>query len=449
MLKPVLTPRYKLGIMAIDLLTFVSFAQLISWFRFQDTGFNLLPSVGFWFIAFTNLCALYIFGTYDLDTQKWGTVLKRQTVAVICTLLLVLVANYILGKERSGVFGRGILFGTLFVFWLLAAIYRSAIVSVVQKAVSNFKYLFISHPEYDNLIRSEIIEKFSFSSEVFTPHFDKDEAFIGKELSDILFKDWTMIIMALPSKYWSPIFSDQLMKARFQGVSIVNLNEFFESVQKKVPVDFLNQEWFIFEKGFSLINNPMGLRIKRLFDLILAIGLLSVTWPIILVAGILIKLESEGGVFYKQIRTGLNDHDFTIYKLRSMAKNAESKGAQWAQANDARVTFVGKWIRLTRIDELPQLWNVIKGDMSFIGPRPERPEFNTQLEEKIPFYRLRHLVRPGITGWAQVMYPYGASVEDSKQKLQYDLYYIKNFSFLLDIQIVFKTIQVVLFGKGR
>lgn len=449
MRKPILTPRYKLVIMILDLILFTAFYHFVNGYRFNEFDSHLFSSMGFWFITGSVLCSLYIFGTYDLDTQKIITIFKRLSIALISTLLLILLINYVLGKERSGIFGRGILFGTFILFWMYSSLIRWLIISTIQRAVSGFKYLFIAHSEYLTLIEKEIINKFSFSSEVFVPHFAKGESFVVQELKNVLSQDWTSIVLALPTKYWSTPFSDSLMKARFAGATIINLNEFFEGVQKKVPVDFLNQEWFIFEKGFSLINNPLGLRVKRLFDLVLAIGLLLFTWPLILIAGVLIKLESSGDVFYKQVRTGLNDNDFTIYKLRSMAKNAESNGAQWAQANDSRVTFIGKWIRLTRIDELPQLWNVIKGDMSFIGPRPERPEFNTQLEEQIPFYRLRHLVRPGITGWAQVMYPYGASVEDSKQKLQYDLYYIKNFSFLLDMQIVFKTIQVVLFGKGR
>ena len=256
-------------------------------------------------------------------------------------------------------------------------------------------------------------------------------------------------MVSLPSGAWNQNLTDELMKVRFAGVEILNLSQFFEEIEKKVPVDFLSQEWFIFEKGFELFHNPLGLRVKRILDLMLALVLLAITWPIILVFAILIKLESKGPAFYSQIRTGLNDREFPIFKLRSMITDAEKQGAQWAKSNDSRVTRMGKIIRLTRIDELPQLWNVIKGDMSFIGPRPERPEFNVDLEKKIPFYKLRHLVRPGITGWAQVMYAYGASVEDSKQKLQFDLYYIKNFSFVLDMLIIFKTVRVVLFGKGR
>ncbi len=449
MLKPTLTPRYKGTILLIDLLIFAVSSHLVNGFRFSDWGFQLEQSLGFWFMVMTLLSSLYIFGSFDLDTQKLSTLMKRQFIAVFSTLLVVLLINYILSKERSGIFGRGILFGTLIIFWFLSSMYKGLLWNRLKIQISNLKYLFIAHADYTKLINEEIINKFSFASVVFVPSLEKGSIQAGKDLNEIINKDWTSIILALPSKYWNTGFSDILMKTRFAGAAILNLDEFFEGVQKKVPVDFLNQEWFIFEKGFSLINNPFGLRIKRLCDMTLALGLLLLTWPVIIIAAILIKVESPGSVFYKQIRTGLNDHEFTIFKLRSMAKNAEVNGVQWAQNNDSRVTRVGKWLRLTRIDELPQLWNVVKGEMSFIGPRPERPEFNIELEEKIPFYRLRHLVRPGITGWAQVMYPYGASIEDSKQKLQFDLYYIKNFSFFLDLQIVFKTIQVVLFGKGR
>jgi lipopolysaccharide/colanic/teichoic acid biosynthesis glycosyltransferase len=168
-----------------------------------------------------------------------------------------------------------------------------------------------------------------------------------------------------------------------------------------------------------------------------------------LLAAIAVKLESRGPAIFRQARTGLGGKEFEILKFRSMADDAERNGPQWAQKSDPRITRVGRVLRLLRIDELPQLVNVLKGEMSFIGPRPERPVFNATLEKEIPLYNLRHLVRPGITGWAQVMYPYGASVEDAREKLQYELYYIKNYSVLLDIGIVFKTLRVVLLGKGR
>ncbi|MEO1184008.1 MAG: exopolysaccharide biosynthesis polyprenyl glycosylphosphotransferase, partial [Cyanobacteria bacterium J06636_27] len=182
------------------------------------------------------------------------------------------------------------------------------------------------------------------------------------------------------------------------------------------------------------------------FTLALLMLILS---PLMLLVGLLIKLDSRGPIFYSQERTGLNGIPFKVHKFRSMYQDAEKRGAQWAQERDPRITRVGYWLRLMRIDELPQVWNVVKGEMSLIGPRPERPQFDAQLKEAIPYYDIRYLVKPGITGWAQVLYPYGASIEDAYEKLSYDIYYIKNYSIWLDIAIFFKTIRVVLLGKGR
>ena len=179
-------------------------------------------------------------------------------------------------------------------------------------------------------------------------------------------------------------------------------------------------------------------------------GILSVLLlPLMVIVGLIIKLDSPGPIFYSQLRTGLYGKPFRVYKFRSMFRDAEKKGAQWAIQRDPRITRVGYWLRVLRIDELPQIWNVLSGEMSLIGPRPERPEFDVKLKEAIPYYEMRYLVKPGITGWAQVLYPYGASLEDAYEKLAYDLYYIKNYSLWLDIVIVLKTIRVVLLGKGR
>ena len=243
--------------------------------------------------------------------------------------------------------------------------------------------------------------------------------------------------------------AQQLMHNRLQGQAVLNICDFYEMYWKKVPVDFLKRSWFLLTDGFTLIQNPIGLRIKRLMDFGCAAILFAVTWPFMLLAAIAIKLESAGPVLFSQERIGKNGRPFKIYKFRSMVIDAEKNGAQWATKNDSRVTRVGHFIRATRIDELPQLFNILTGEMSFVGPRPERREFNEKIEAVVPFYQVRHLVRPGITGWAQVLFPYGASIEDSKQKLQYEIFYIKNYSLILDIEVILKTISVVLLGKGR
>lgn len=187
---------------------------------------------------------------------------------------------------------------------------------------------------------------------------------------------------------------------------------------------------------------------KRAFDIVAAVGLLIVTAPILVITAIAIRLETKGAVLYRQRRVGLGGEVFDIYKMRSMVVEAEKDGVRWAAKNDTRVTRVGKFIRKTRIDEIPQAFNVFKGEMSFVGPRPERPEFVELLEQEIPNYQLRHMVKPGITGWAQVKYVYGASIEDAREKLKFDLYYIKHFSLRRDFLIVLLTVRVALFGIG-
>lgn len=244
-------------------------------------------------------------------------------------------------------------------------------------------------------------------------------------------------------------FVEQLMQLRLKGTPIYKLPDFYEVLWQKLPPVLLQDTWFAFGGGFSLLANRTNLKLKRLIDVVMAIALLSLLSPIMLVTALAIRLESPGPIFYSQWRTGLNNQPFRVYKFRSMRQDAEKLGVQWAKERDPRITRVGYWIRLVRIDELPQFWNVLRGEMSLIGPRPERPEFDQQLSAAIPYYSLRYLVKPGITGWAQVMYPYGASIEDAYQKLSYDLYYIKNYSIWLDLSIVFKTVRVVLLGKGR
>ncbi len=241
----------------------------------------------------------------------------------------------------------------------------------------------------------------------------------------------------------------QLMPLRLRGIPIYRLPEAYENFWYKLPSSLLEDTWFAFSSGFNLFPGSFNLKLKRIVDGVMTILLLVGLSPLMLIVAIAIKLDSPGEVFYSQLRTGINGKPFRVYKFRSMYKDAEKSGAKWASTKDNRITRVGKIIRLTRIDELPQIWNVVRGEMSLIGPRPERPEFDQQLREEISYYDLRYLVKPGITGWAQVMYPYGASIEDAYEKLSYDLYYIKNYSFWLDLAIVFKTIRVVLLGKGR
>ena len=260
-------------------------------------------------------------------------------------------------------------------------------------------------------------------------------------------KQATMILL-LPDAPIDDDIARDLLEAKLRGSMVVDIRSFYEHVVQRLPLSQINDEWLLQTEGFSLNTRGSLRRLKRALDVLISLLLLIPAAPIMLITAIVVRLESPGPVIYKQDRVGLFEKEFTVYKFRSMRADAEKNGAVWASAQDARVTRFGKFIRKVRIDELPQIWNILKGDMSFLGPRPERMAFVTKLKETIPYYSLRHTVKPGLTGWAQVCYPYGASEDDARRKLEYDLYYIKNMSILLDINIVFKTVGVVLFPKG-
>ncbi len=240
-----------------------------------------------------------------------------------------------------------------------------------------------------------------------------------------------------------------ILELKIAGHLIHTYADFSEIYMNRIPVENINDEWLILSRGFDNIFQSNYTRLKRVSDIILSILGLILSSPLTLIAAIAIKLDSKGPIIFSQTRSGKDGKPFTIYKLRTMRQDAEKDGAKWASKNDKRITQVGNFLRKTRIDEIPQIYNVLKGDMSFIGPRPERPEFDKELAKEIPYYMLRYLVKPGLSGWAQVNYGYGASVEDSKMKLKYDLYYIKNYSLYLDMIIVLRTILIVLFRKGR
>jgi len=242
----------------------------------------------------------------------------------------------------------------------------------------------------------------------------------------------------------------ELLKCKFDGIQVVDSITYYERVTGKLMVERINPGWLIFSDGFritwmkSLMNE-----IKYLVDFLIALTGIVLVSPILPVIYVAIRLTSSGPALYKQLRVGKGEKIFVIYKFRTMCSNAEEKsGAVWAQSDDSRITSLGHFLRKTRLDELPQLFNVLKGDMSFSGPRPERPEFVDILKKEIPYYSKRHAIKPGITGWAQINYPYGASVEDAKEKLMYDLYYIKNHSIFLDFLIVLETVNVVFARRG-
>ena len=391
----------------------------------------------------TNLiCNLY----EPSDSHLAGSKIPGRTIfASGASLMLIGLATYMMGVQRfsGNYFGRGVVLGTMACFSCLALMHRTLLSNIFRKVRHQRRYLVLATKKEFNSILKE------------------NKTFSNPEGFDFLdsINDCLLMLKIAQKSYTGLIVGNQalqnttlvknLMELRFKKTPIFTVSEFFEAVWLKVPVLSLEDQWFVTGSGFSLFHNSVRPRIKRLSDIIFSLSLMVMTSPLMALAALLIKLSDFGPVIYSQIRTGEHGKNFTIYKFRSMKVCAEDSKAQWAQKNDSRVTKIGKILRLTRIDELPQTWNVLKGDMSLIGPRPERPEFNIKLEHEIPYYSIRHWIKPGITGWAQILYPYGASSEDALEKLQYDFYYIKHYSFLLDFNILIKTIAVMLTGSGR
>ncbi len=465
-----LTPRQKFFILCFDFAILMGSLILSFYLRMGEVNRELLTANAFWFIPLIIVIFYYILGTYDLDGKvKLKDLYFRSLLGSLLGFLIIIGINYFLAKQRMGIFGRGILIPSLLLHYLASVVFRTWLWRWFSSKAIEMEWLILADESSIDLLIHEAKKSnwrgryyFLLPPEEFK-RVDWDKKFVSLNSSNIQFKAfgswleleqkinrlWTSIVVAVSWREFPADLSRMLMMARLSGQSVLEISEFYERNFRKIPIDFLGPEWFIFEKGFELLHNPLGLRIKRLCDLFLALLLLLIVWPLMLLAALMVKIESSGPALYRQIRTGQGGRTFTILKFRSMGTNAETAGAQWASNNDPRVTKVGKVIRLTRIDELPQLINVLKGEMSFVGPRPERPEFNETLDKEISFYNLRHLVRPGLTGWAQINYPYGASREDAKEKLQYELFYIKNHSLLLDMQVVLKTIKVVLFGQGR
>lgn len=254
------------------------------------------------------------------------------------------------------------------------------------------------------------------------------------------------VIVAMPDRRGTLPVSE-LLQLRLDGVKVEDATSWLEKMSGRIEVDNLYPSWLIFAEGFRFSTGFMLLR--RLISVSIALIGLLLLLPVIPLVILAIKLDSRGPVLYRQQRVGRNNVPFYVYKFRTMAQDAEAKtGAVWAGANDPRITRVGKFLRASRLDEIPQLWCVLRGDMAFVGPRPERPEFVEWLTKEIPYYPVRHVVRPGVTGWAQVRYKYGNTVEDAKEKLQYDLYYIKNISLGLDLLIMFQTVKTIILARG-
>ena len=405
------------------------------------------------FTTFMFLLSYYTLDCYALDKAGDRDLLAR---VVIATILGTMLTGFVFFISETWRFPR-LLYVLQFVITLgLTLSWRVAYIGIFRRFAAKRKILLFGADSdgkvaallAEHMPEAEII---GYVGEAGCPAAVGSGPCLGAlaDAVDIARENSANIILLLPDAELTGPLAHTLLRARLeQRVQVETVGALMEELTMRTPVEHINDEWLLMEDGFNLNIYKLTRRLKRAMDIILAVGLLLVLWPFMLITAVAVRLDSPGPIIYRQRRVGLKNKDFTLYKFRSMRQDAEKNGAVWAVKNDPRVTKVGAFIRKVRLDELPQLLNVLKGDMSFVGPRPERPEFVAALSEKIPYYYIRHTVKPGITGWAQVSYPYGASVEDSRMKLEYDLYYIKHMSLFFDCKVFLRTIGVILFPSG-
>ena len=388
-------------------------------------------------IIVSALIAYYIANVYNVATSKYK--LKDMTTVIVINGILMTVTTY----SKIFSFYEGIIvFGIITIFQI--AFRYIVIMGVVEKE----RVVFVGENDYTQDLLESVKKDGQY---VFAASLSNtDIKALGKEIVEMYkTKKFDVLVDFTDKLLGDPKLTGKLLQYKLEGLQYYNYLEFYETYENKLPISHLSPKWFLENTGFEIYHNNFNLKAKRLLDLFFAMLIGIFAAPVIILAAIIVKLESKGPVFFIQERIGEGNRKFNIVKFRSMTTDAEKDGPQWASKNDNRVTKFGKIMRATRIDELPQLWNVLRGEMSFVGPRPEREFFIQQLEKEIPYYNLRHTVKPGLTGWAQVMYPYGASVEDAYRKLQYDLYYIKHHSIPFDVKVLLKTVTIVIFGKGR
>lgn len=396
------------------------------------------------------LLFLYILDAYNMGMEDFKDTFARVLIACLLGITSSAVASYTFDHWRFDRITLLLLFSLSFVFcigwrwfyWRNSEKFTHPLRIVLVGADIQGK---VRQLLAEGLPKAEILGY--VGEECQGAHGEK---WLGPSFNvlEVAKKNKATMIVLLPDAPLDAEIAHELLTAKLDGVMVVDIRSFYEHVVQRLPLSQITDEWLLQNEGFSLNTRGSLRRLKRALDVLLSLLLLVIASPIMLIAAIIVYFESPGPVIYRQDRVGLREKEFTVYKFRSMRADAEKNGAVWASANDDRTTGFGRVMRKLRIDELPQLWNVLKGDMSFIGPRPERMAFVKDLKKTIPYYGVRHSVKPGLTGWAQVSYPYGASVDDARNKLEYDLYYVKNMSILLDLRIILKTMGVVLFPRG-
>lgn len=431
---------------------------IIRFMQWDGTVSELLVSqlpgaITFTFVIIASMAAL---GMYQLDSrQDFERILLRLLPSLALGFGIIALVFYLFPELY---FGRGLLAIVMLLALLLILIvrllffrwsglddlrYRALVLGVGSRARELLNLI-----EENSILPNFKIEGFiPFDEELRRVPADTIIPITGSLVSLVDRHGAREVIVATQERRGGTFPIQELLECKIRGIKITDIAGFFEREYGHLRMDSLYPSWLVFGSGFD--QGTLRTLVKRIFDLTASLLLLVVTLPVILLTALLILIEDGRPVFYRQERVGKGGKTYMVIKFRSMFNDAEKGGKpQWATANDPRVTKMGKIIRKLRIDELPQIINVFKGEMSFVGPRPERPHFVDMLSAQVPYYNMRHSLKPGITGWAQVRYPYGASVEDAIEKLQYDLYYVKNHSLFLDFIILIDTVGVVLLGKG-
>jgi len=413
-------------------------------------------TVATFFTIATYIVSFYVFDMYNIRVKFKGTYFfARFFVAIMFAAAFTTVFFYAFPSWKMG---RGLSILNMFIISVFSYYWRVIFQNVVVASWKPRRLVIVGAGRAAEAVCKTISESKDFEIIGFLDDApDKTGKRIGpygiisgsSVLRDLAERDEIDAVLVAITHEKRPELLKALLDIKVKGLDIFDVPTFYEQTRGLLPVAYMRDGWIVYAPFHGMKNSIYAVHVKRLMDMALSFLGLVVCLPLGVAVAIMIKMDSKGPVFFRQKRVGLNGNVFEIVKFRSMVEEAESEGeAVWAGQNDPRATGVGKIIRRARIDELPQMWNVLTGAMSFIGPRPERPEFVTELQKDIPFYALRHAVKPGITGWAQVNYRYGASKEDAAEKLQYDLFYLKNLSFFLDLQVMLKTLRVILFAEG-
>jgi sugar transferase (PEP-CTERM system associated) len=395
----------------------------------------------------------YLFELYNREKQiKLREILLRSLAAVGVSFMTLASVYYMMPAVK---FGRGIFAISLAFFWVLQFLWHLCFSALQNSTQLARRVLVLGTGPLAKKV-GDLIESTNHQH-VLKGYVDltgepiavPEYAIVGKGSSlfeTIRFQKAHKLVISL-SERRGVLPLHVVLACKFSGIEVIDAPSFYEELTGKLLIENLNPSSFFFSDGFRITDTKMVF--KRIFDILCSLTGIIITLPLFPFIAALIKLDSRGPIFFRQQRVGEMEKNFMLYKFRTMHEDAEkSSGAVWAEKNDPRVTSIGKFLRKTRLDELPQFYNVLRGDMSFIGPRPERPEFVNKLKEIIPYYPERHFVKPGLTGWAQIKYSYGASTEDAVEKLRYDLYYIKHLSLFLDMLVMLETIKVMLFGRG-